>query len=83
MITFDLYRTEDETGVSGEGFVAAEGVQFASGKCVLCWLTEPYSVGVYDSADDLIAIHGHNGKTAIQWQDGTVQLYPKAKVEVK
>lgn len=64
MRRFELIRLEDEGGVSGTGRVA-EGVWFSNGKCVLSWLTEYQSVGVYDNMGDLEAIHGHNGKTQV------------------
>jgi hypothetical protein len=68
MRMFSLVRHEDETGVSGTGIVA-QGVRFASGKCAMCWLTDTSSVAVYDSMEDLIKIHGHNGKTEVMWHD--------------
>lgn len=71
MRTFVLNRLEDETGISGTGIIA-EGVQFSDGKCVLSWLTEVNSVGVYDSINNIIAIHGHDGKTEIEWTTGRV-----------
>lgn len=61
---FELHRDEDETGISGTG-VVAQGVVFASGKCALLWLTEHTSVGVYDSIEELTAIHGHDGRTRV------------------
>jgi hypothetical protein len=64
--TFKLYRDEDPSGVSGTGYVA-EGVQFSSGKCVLAWTVAVQSVAVYDSMTDLVAIHGHDGKTHVRW----------------
>ena len=63
---FHLVRDVDQSGVSGTGIVA-EGVQFTNGKCALCWLTNKSSIAVYDSFDDLIAIHGHNGATKAVW----------------
>jgi hypothetical protein len=69
---FVLKRIEDESGVSGTGIVA-EGIQFSNGKCVLAWMTELQSVAVYDSIEELEAIHGHDGKTLIcwgEWADG-------------
>ncbi len=36
MKQFHLVRTEDESGVSGTGYVA-EGVIFSNGWCVLRW----------------------------------------------
>lgn len=66
MKLFYLNRIEDESGVSGVGIVA-EGIQFSNGKCVLSWLTEHSSIAIYDNIDDLKAIHGHNGKTVIEF----------------
>ena len=66
MRCFYLYRKEDVTGVSGVGYVA-EGVLFASDKCVLSWCTEHTSIAIYESLSELERIHGHNGKTVIEW----------------
>lgn len=66
LIRFLLVRTEDETGVSGEGIVA-EGVQFTNGQCVMSWLTEFTSVAVYPNAEEIVKIHGHDGRTTISW----------------
>lgn len=69
MNRFVLQRLEDETGISGEGFVA-EGVQFTNGTVVLVWLTEVHSIAaIYDNIDIVDQIHGHNGKTIIHWLD--------------
>lgn len=66
MRRFYLYRHADESGVSGEGLVAC-GVSFPdpNNQVVLGWLTEINSVAVYDSIDDLLELHGHDGKTEI------------------
>ena len=64
MNTFVLDRKEDETGVSGTGIVA-EGVEFSNGKCVLSWLTDFKSIAIYESIQDIIAIHCHGDKTQI------------------
>lgn len=66
MMFFRLNRIEDEGGVSGTGIVA-EGVQFSNGKCAVSWLTEHTSVAIYDNIEDVEFIHGHNGKTKIEW----------------
>ena len=66
MKLFELVRLEDETGISGTG-VVAQGVEFDSGKCVMQWLTKINSTAVYDSIQDLQAIHGHGGKTIIRY----------------
>lgn len=66
---FVLVRTEDISGVSGTGIVA-EGALSRTGKVVLFWITQYRSIAVYDSIDELIAIHGHDGHTIIEWIDG-------------
>lgn len=68
MRRFVLNRSEDETGVSGVGTVAA-GVQFPDGTVVMRWLTVTSSTAVYGSVDDVVTIHGHGGKTVIEWLD--------------
>lgn len=65
---FTLVRHMDATGVSGTGEVA-QGVQFPSGKCVVCWLTAVTSVAVYDSIIFVRTIHGHDGQTEVRWDD--------------
>jgi hypothetical protein len=65
---FVLFRHEDESGISGTGLVA-EGILFSTGKCAISWLTEYKSIGLYDCIDDLIKIHGHDGKTDVEWID--------------
>ena len=70
---FYLQRHEDPTGVSGVGHVA-EGVQFSDGSCVLNWLTQTSSTGLYDSIADIVEIHGHGGATTVQWIDPELPL---------
>lgn len=65
---FVLVRSDDPSGVSGTG-VVAEGVQFTDGTCILRWLTKYTSTTIYADIDDLTAIHGHDGATAVQWLD--------------
>jgi len=65
---FVLIRAEDVSGVSGTGIVA-EGALSRTGKVVLFWITQYRSIAVYDSIDELIAIHGHDGRTIIEWID--------------
>lgn len=68
MRRFDLIRNDDESGVSGTGRVAY-GVEFPNGQCVMYWLTSYSSIAIYPSADELIAIHGHGGKTVMVWME--------------
>ena len=65
---FVLRRIEDVSGVSGVGIVA-EGVVFSDGKVSLHWTVTLKSTAVYDSIEDLEAIHGHNGATRVEWID--------------
>jgi len=66
MKLFVLNRKQDISGVSGVGIVA-EGVMLHDGKCVLSWLTPHSSVCIYDSIESLNLIHGHDGKTIVEW----------------
>lgn len=66
---FHLARREDASGVSGTGIVAEIGM-FSDGICAMRWLTSTASTGIYDSPEDLIAIHGHEGRTVMQTLDG-------------
>ena len=68
MRRFVLIRAEDLTGVSGTGEVA-EGTVFSSGLAVIHWLREPYAMGVYQSLEDVISVHGHEGRTQLQFID--------------
>lgn len=66
MRLFYLNRIEDESQVSGTGRVA-QGVVFDDGTCAMRWLTRTRSTALYSSIEDLISIHGHGGKTQIEW----------------
>ncbi len=68
MKRFNLVRFEDESGVSGTG-VVAEGVMFSDGTCAMRWLTAIASTAVYARIGDVVAIHGHGGKTKVSWID--------------
>lgn len=65
---FQLFRHEDESGVSGTG-VVAWGCVFPNGQVSLTWNGTPTSTAWYDSIEDLIEIHGHDGKTEVDWID--------------
>ncbi len=64
MKLFELHRIVDESGISGTG-VVAQGVIFDNGWCAMAWLTVHTSVAFYTGIDEVIAIHGHNGKTRV------------------
>jgi hypothetical protein len=69
MRNFYLNRTTDVSGVSGTGRVA-QGTQFDNGKVALCWLTSTSSIAIYDSIEHVEVIHGHNGVTEVEWENG-------------
>lgn len=71
MRLFKLVRNEDYSGVSGTGEVA-EGVEFSDGQCVMRWQTEIPSTAIYNSIQDLVSIHGHEGRTFARFEDGSV-----------
>lgn len=67
MRVFELYRDVDVSGISGTGKVA-EGVEFSDGRVVLHWCAgEHVSTVVWNSIADVEAIHGHGGRTRIEW----------------
>lgn len=68
MRRFYLDRQTDVSGTSGTGAVV-EGVQLSNGQCVVRWLTYLSSLSVYQSIEDVVAIHGHNGSTSLHWYD--------------
>lgn len=68
MRRFHLMRREDPSGVSGTGRVA-EGTQFHDGQCVISWFGQYHSVEVWPTIEAADAIHGHQGRTTIEWLD--------------
>ena len=76
---FRLVRDEDETGVSGTGVVAV-GVEFPSGAVVFEWRNDrnddlrTTSNGLSvkpgpDGVEDTEEVHGHGGRTRVEWID--------------
>lgn len=64
---FLLVRTNDVTGVSGNGIVAA-GMEFPDGHVVMRWLVGEHRSSVtWDSMESLEKIHGHGGATRVVW----------------
>jgi hypothetical protein len=63
-----LVRDQDVSGVSGTG-VVAEGVEFANGLVVMAWLSDYPTVTLYQTIAHTLAIHGHQGKSRIEWLD--------------
>ena len=72
--SFTVYRTADETGVSGDGIVI-EGVRMATGQCVIHWLYPPPRgvIAIFESMDDFIKVHikpHPTNRTIITFADG-------------
>lgn len=63
---FKLNRITDHSGISGCGIVAY-GTLFPCGKSVICWNGSVNSITIYDTLEQLESIHGHGGKTLIEW----------------
>ena len=68
MRRFHFNRVEDASGVSGTGRVA-EGVLFDNGLVALTWNSVHKCVNVYTSLAEMMAVHGHEGKTIMVWMD--------------
>ena len=62
---YRFIREEDVSGVSGRGHVA-NVVEFPDGTCVMKWKTSPSSTAIYEGKDDLMEIHGHEGRAFLE-----------------
>jgi hypothetical protein len=85
---FALHRRRDLSGVSGTGLVAF-GTAYPTGRTTLAWCVgDVDSVTVYDSADQVLQIHGHDGATDLVWIDGPnrqhldIQTHPSSAATV-
>ena len=75
---FALIRHIDYTGVSGIG-VVAYGVAFADGQVVLRWCSNHPATSMWNSLDDMLAVHGHGEATSVEWIDaphGELEGFP-------
>ncbi len=68
MRRFLLVRTEDVSGTSGLG-VVCEGVEFSDGHVSLHWLSQLSSCSIYGNMKVVEALHGHEGRTKVEWLD--------------
>ncbi len=64
MRVYQLVREEDVSGVSGTG-VIAEVVELHDGQCVISWFGQHHTLEVTPHLQDIIDIHGHEGKTKL------------------
>jgi hypothetical protein len=67
---FALVRHIDYTGISGIG-VVAYGVVFSDGHVALRWCSDHPATSLWNSIDDVLAVHGHGDATSVQWIDDT------------
>lgn len=66
--TFKLIRNSDVSGISGTGLVA-EGIVFSDGKIAMSWTSTYSSIEIHPNIETLMAIHGHNGKTILEFDN--------------
>lgn len=83
--TFEVYRVEDTTGVSGQGKII-EGCVFSDGECIIRWVSEVspgHSTSIFHSFGSFMSIHvapHPDNKTRVVFSDGEVFLHTE-KVE--
>lgn len=70
--TFKLRRIVDVSGVSGTG-VVAEGVMFHDGQVGLSWFGQYHSLEIHPSAEQVVKVHGHGGKTVLEWDEDPLE----------
>lgn len=74
MRTFTVERGNDESGISGIGYVM-EGVEFSDGSVVIRWNTVPGSTVHWHCFEDFweVCVEGHpTNETIVRWSDGHV-----------
>ena len=72
---FILERFEDATGISGIGIVV-EGIIWSDGTVAYRWLSDIATTIIADSIEDVMVLHGHDGRTKIKYVH-TLPDYPK------
>lgn len=80
MDCFTIYRTNDQSGISGTGIIA-QGVRFATGHVAVQWLTPPPDgdLQTKDSLDKFLSVHvlpHPENETIITWANGRQEHYP-------
>lgn len=72
---FELIRDEDVSGLSGTG-VVVEGVLWTDGTVSTRWRGVVHSFGNWNSMENVVAVHGHQGKTWVNWLDAEEAATP-------
>ncbi len=62
-----INRHEDVHGVSGDGDHKADVFECSDGTCIVRWLGKDGSTNVYAGVKNVTNVHGHGGKTDIEW----------------
>ena len=66
----ERFERHDENQLNPPEEVQFEGVVFSDGKVAVRWLTARRSVAVWDSLEDMLAIHGHpEYGSELVWED--------------
>lgn len=66
--TFHLLRLVDKTGTSGTGVVAI-GAILPSNRVILEWTSSEKTETIFESIEQVIRLHGHQGATVLVWGD--------------
>lgn len=67
--------THDENQANPSDQPQFEGIVFSDGRTVLHWLTAKQSVAVWDSFEDMMAVHGHpEFGSKITWHDAAAEV---------
>jgi len=66
---FHFERVEDASGISGTGVVAFGCLFVDSGEAVVHWIGSHGSINIYHSLEDVLYVHGHEGRTKIVFDD--------------
>lgn len=75
---FLLDRRIDISGISGTG-VVAEGVLWSDGTAALRWYGTWPTVTIWNSVQDLVAVHGHQHSTVLCWLDDEPSAGPSSQ----
>lgn len=62
-----ITRHEDVHGVSGTGDHLADVFEASDGTTIVRWLGKDGSTNVYQGVKNVSNVHGHGGKTEIEW----------------
>ena len=75
---FVLEREDDESGISGIGIIV-EGIIWSDGTVAYRWLSDVATTTIANSIEDVMILHGHDGKTKIRYLMHLLD-FPRLKV---